>query len=376
MNIDIDSGVIPSPQQAKDLGFVRWVFRWRRYAGEVFDDAINRHKAAIAYYRVTGVKIILVLTQEMGLDGQGYDYRNLDHNRYDPEYTALARSIAERLQPDIVQIHNEQDSEDPEGRASIVMQPVAYGRLFNMAYPEIKAVAPNTKVFTGGYVSGGSRAVQQFRAAGITRCDGIAIHLYGVSANGTYGVNGALASHLNAVKALRLPILISEFGTLGIPNEPVNKIAAFAAAFMTYVKAAGVVFASWFDWRGGDAGAFQGYAVVNPDGSVRQPLYDALKWAGSSTTPTPTPEPSETRRIQGIPTLNLRASASINSAVIGRVNPGDAVAVLSSAWIEDRYKWVNVWSNGKTGWIAARYVDANGNIAWDAYFEDCTKEYL
>lgn len=365
MNIDIDSGVVPTPQQAKELGAVRWVFRWRRYAGEAFESAIDRHKAAIAYYRVAGVKIILVLTQEMGLDGRGYDYRNLDHARYDPEYTELAKAVVQALRPDYVQIHNEQDSEDPEGRASIVMEPAAYGRLFNMAYAAVKSIAPEVKIFTGGYVSGGSRAVQQFRAAGITRCDGIAIHLYGVSANGTYGVNGTLSGHLNAVKVLGLPILISEYGTLGIPNEPVNKIAAFAAAFMTYCKAAGVVFASWFDWRGGDVGAFQGYAVINADGSVRQPLYNALRWTGS-TTPPPIVEPPNKTVIQGIPALNFRDTPTIGNNIVATVRSGDVIALTEDSPVTDaQYRWRRMWhqASGQTAWLAVKSATWHGYVA-------------
>lgn len=374
MNINPLSGRVPTPQQAQQFGVVRLVPLWRRYPphNESWQAAVDRYRPLVEAYSQAGVRVLLCMTQEIGLEGQGHDFANLDPNKYDPEYIAAVRDWIITLRPWGIQFMNEMD--DATGRASIRFTPQRYGQLFNRAYAEIKAAFPSVQVWTGGFNSGAGNAVPYFKASGIAKTDGIAFHPYGVTVNGDFGQHGRLEAEIKAYKTLGYPLGISEFGVLGQPTALVARVAAYARAFVQYAASQGLSFVSWYDWTGGDSGDHQGYAVINPDGSMRQQLYDALRWPGTVTPPTPEPEPLNQVVINGLPSggLNFRAAHTITNNVIGTVRNGDVIAPTEDVAVEDSYRWRRMWHkpSGKTGWLAVR------GSTWQAYTEVCQKTML
>jgi hypothetical protein len=339
VNIEPRGFASPAPDTLRGFGYVRFPIIIQEYAGETIDQAMSLYAPLIQAYQAAGIQTMLPLTHQIGLEGKNFNFENMsaaDWQRFTEMYLDRVKAIATRLKGLVVtfQILNEQDSQD--SRASIIVPPVHYGTIFNAVYTAIKAIDPSAKVITGGYNSGADRGKQQFVAANIIKTDGVAFHPYGASANGMYQGNGiaTLQTQISKWQTLNLPLYISEWGALGFASEPVEKMAQFVSAFTTYCN--GRVKATiYFSWFPQDVHPWNSYPVINPDGSVHQPVFDAL--TGAVATP---PDPAGLQvYITGEPAIRARSAPSTDSAIVGLVTNGVAINRI----LELRYNGGHPW---------------------------------
>lgn len=80
---------------------------------------------------------------------------------------------------------------------------------------------------------------------------------------------------------------------------------------------------------------------------------ETLPGSEVSPTPTPTPVQKDTVTILSTPTgfLRVRADSNVNSAEVGRVNPGDILPLLSQ-----KPGWYKIQLSDKMGWISSDFA--------------------
>lgn len=344
----------PAPARLTGLVYVRFPILIREYEGETAAQILNFYAPTVQMYAEAGIQSVLPLTHEIGLEGKGFNFSAMsaaDWQRFNQLYLERVRVIVERFRGlrCVFQVMNEQDSVD--GRASVIVPPVYYGALFNAAYALIKSIDVTATVITGGYNSGADRGVQQFRDAKITKTDGVAFHPYGASANGMYQGNdiATLQTQVQKWQALNVPLYISEWGALGLANEPVEKMTQYIRAFVDYCRGR-IAAAVYFAWFAQDEHPYNSYPVVNADGTTRELIFDALTGDVPGT-----PPDYKYLVLTGTKSLNFRAAP--NGMVIGALYHRTPIRTLSDEAQAGKYRWRKAQAliggaTWLTGWFA------------------------
>jgi hypothetical protein len=358
INLDYRNPV-GSPAAAKLKGFryARFPYNVSNGTGsQDLNEAASVYGPRIDELRAAGIASIIVLNHQTWGEEQGFNWKQMsdaDWDRFIDGFVYVVGRIAQRhADKGIVwQIGNENDNDDVSNVASVYIPPDIYGKMFSEAYNVIKSVDPTSRVIVGGLVTGPGKGKAYFNAAKIAIHDGIGIHLYGVGAGGLYNQFGAVESQLAEWRTLNQPLWVTEFGVLEKPNEPVERVAAYASAFMK-ACAGKVQAACWYGWG---EGMHNGYGVENA-GVIRQPLFNALT-ASQSTPPT---QPSTKARpylmVAGLKPgwiLNVRTRPTTSAPAIAQLKNGSLIKPLD----ETLNDGVNVWAeielpDGKTGWAS------------------------
>lgn len=361
----------PAASRLAGLEYVRFAYLVTE-AG--FDEAFRFYAKYIDEYRAAGLKVIVVVGHQFvgeRIAGINWDEMNT-RGASDPRWKELEDKFIDALHTLVGyfagdgvywQIWNEQDTPfDPAKppKSAVPMPAGVWGRLMKRAHEVISTIDPSGAVVTGGFCSGEHGAVQYYNAAGKPPCDFFGFHAYGEGAGGHYAIYGTLTGALAVLKPLGKRVLLTEVGVLNFHQDPASKVGAYASALIDDAAKSGVADGVvWFAWAYRQTD--DSYGVLDGSGNVIQPIWSALTKpvdAGASA-PTRTALAAGTYKLEYTTWLNLRASASTTSAIVGRVNPGDVVEVTSVSGEDDG---TYLWQSVKFGALSGKLATVGG--AW------------
>jgi hypothetical protein len=345
----------PAASRLAGFTYARFPYNVSNGTGSLdFEAAHQFYARRIDAYRAAGVTPLIIFTHQTWGEGQGegrdFIWRQMsagDWDRYIAGLVNVIRRIAARFvgKGIVWQIGNENDNDDKDNVASVYMPPKYYGALFRLAYDAIKTADPSARVIIGGLVTGPGKGILYYNATGITQHDGIGIHTYGAGAGGLYGQHGTIEYQLGEWRKLGRPLWVTEFGVLNAPNEPAERVAAYAAAFMK-ACAGKAVAACWYGWG---EGMHNGYGIENR-GVVRQSLFEALMKPPAPTVYTGL-KPGKYMLING--SVNIRESSDADSRPVITVPLGAVIEVTGA----------EVTNEDDYGWQAVKYGDHAGQMA-------------
>lgn len=371
MNIDpLHPHGRPGGAQLGNAPYVRFAFQWKAYAGQSFDDTARFYEGVINQYLAAGKQIILVLTHQLGLEGIGFDWTQMD-GRWPSlitRYSDHARMVAQRFAGRrlLYQIWNEQDTPPQHARAAVPVPAIEYGRMFRATAAVIKNADASATVITGGHVTGPGIAPLYFRTASI-QPDVVCIHEYGRGArsNPDFRHFGAIEDTIATWRPmLRSPLMVTEFGVLDQPNADENRVAKYAADFQRAALAAGSVPSLWYAWHSGD----NGYGVIAPDGRVRVLLHTVLT---GGTAPKPDdPKPDLPNPVQALITLppgqslNFRSAPTVKAGRVGILYHATALEVADVKDDERPFADDYWWEHGRLGGKQGYFAQIPGLVLW------------
>lgn len=297
MNLDIDHPLgRPDPARLKGMGWVRFLYNVsfnpdkRTYGNQDIDYTYNRYKPVLERYAKTGLKVLLVFTHQTYGEGAGYNWGQMDSNRWKDltaKFADMLRRIAQQYKDQNIvhafQIWNEQDAH-AGAEASVTLPPADYGHMLAETIKAVRAVDPNIKIITGGHTGGPQKGSKYARdtiaamPAGI-RPDGIAIHPYGRGPEGApkkYMHFGKIDEEIEFYGPILpdKPLWFTEWGVLNASGEPAAEISKYATAFVNHLKTqypGKVTAAMWYAWA---MGMHNGYGLVAENDQPKQPLLD------------------------------------------------------------------------------------------------------
>lgn len=305
-----------------------------------------------------GIKVVLVLTHRTYGEGQGYDWTQMMFNAVDTRWEVLIDHLAHYAQQ-IAQLYrgkiwrwsvwNEQDTPIDKARAAVPVPAPVYGQMYTRVRQAIRSVDPAAVVGTGGLMSGPGAATKYLKAAQIDP-DVVMLHEYGRGSqlNPNYRPFGTIEESLTIWRQYtQRPILISEFGVLDQPHEPVEKVAAYARDFLIVVRGK-VEAALWYSWSDH---MDNGYGVTDKNGTIKLPLVTAL--GGTMTTVS---HFAPGRYMVELPTgvvLNFRSKAGTSQPVVAKLLNGMGITINgdSPVWI-DNFWWYPATTGAFTGYFA------------------------
>lgn len=347
----------PTLDQLKGYGSVRLPYSIRRVNNVPdIEEAERTYRNYLLDISRTGADIVLVLTHQVGLEGAGFNYEAMSGTewlRFRTDYINIIREIARRYagRGFIYQIMNEQDSED--NRASVVVPPLEYGKIYNDAYDALHAIDPTCLVLAGSYNSGAQRGWQQFSSAAIRNCDGIGIHMYGASAGGLYAqppipsVNEQLAYWR---RMTTLPLWPTEFGFRRVGEQPQEKMAQFASAFIDACEAVPDVEAPM--WYAFSSHMDESYGVLDTNGTERSKLREALTQPYNSANAPQGYSVGRYRVETGLTYVNGRTEPRTTASATAQIKNGDTLTVesvevsaFSTGYYWQKFRWheESVW---------------------------------
>lgn len=291
MNLDIQHHLgRPSAERVKGLGWTRFAYNVSQGRGSTdFNLADRTYRPYIERYAAADAKPIVVLGHQTYGEGAGYHWLQMDDvkwDRYIRDFANACQEVARRYAGSNLigayQIWNEQDTPPHLAHAAVPLSPKVYGKLLTEAIRAIRSVDRSVKIITGGHITGASagpayaRATLSYLPSGV-RPDGIAFHAYGLGAPGgvdSYSQFGSIGPVVRVYsQIIDAPVWITEWGVLDVPNEPPDRMAKYATAFLrelkTYFtdKVAAAVWYAWADTM------HNGYGLVDKNDKVKQPLY-------------------------------------------------------------------------------------------------------
>lgn len=334
---------MPAPALLRGYAYARFVYAIRRTDGVVqFNEAERLYADYIAGLLSQGVRPMLILTHQTGFENAGYDFENMTPAAWQTfrnQMAVIATALAAQYPQAIIQVMNEQDTLD--SRASVVVPPVEYGKLFTAVYDAVKSVNHGTPVITGGYNSGAERGWAQFAAAGITRCDGIAFHPYGASAGGLYPHDNiwSMERQLEYWRSkTALPLWITEFGLQFRDTEPPSQVARYIENTIAACSRTPNTFAPvWYAYSSYMDNA---YGTRRMDGQERPEVIAALKKDYVMSNPvTPVPVGTHTLTIT-TQYVNARERAGLLAPVTTTLMSGQRLTVSEVQTIQtDGLTW-------------------------------------
>lgn len=359
VNIPGRDTIFPTPEQLGALKLIRFPVIVREYEPfrETTEQIIEFYRPIVKTYSDAGITVLLVCTHQIGLEGKfAWDEApgetRVNWENVKNEYVPRVRKFAAAFKDFKVafQLWNEQD--DVSYRASVVIPPVHYGNIFRATMAAIREVS-SAKVATGGYNSGADRGVQQLRDAKIFP-DWVAFHPYGASANGQYQGQdiATLQQQVTKWRSLGIPLIISEWGALGLTNESEVDMARFIDAFRNYATGK-VLHLLYFAWYAQDVHPWNSYPVYLT--ARREKIYSALVGGAVAPPPPPPPPPPggwDIFMLIGTNTINIRADPG--GTDIGDIKTGALFKDLGGRHTEpDTGRvWYNVQTPSVTGWVA------------------------
>jgi hypothetical protein len=306
MNLDMDHPQgRPDPAALRGLGWVRMLYNVslnpnfpqgdpRRHGNTDLDFTYNRYRPLLDRYIGAGLKVILVLTHQTYGEGQGFVWHQMNADRWrelTTRYADFARRIAAQYAGRgliyAYQIWNEQDTAPEHARAAVPMPAAEYAKLLTATIRAIRSVDTNSKIITGGHVSGGENGSAYARATlgampGDVRPDGIAFHPYGNGPAGSpFTIHGPLDGVIRRFADVMpgRPVWITEWGVLDRQGDDsiAGQVSQYASGFMNIIRTqfpGKVAAACWYAWADG---MDNGYGLVKSNGTPRQPLYDSYR---------------------------------------------------------------------------------------------------
>jgi hypothetical protein len=292
VNIDRDHPLgRPKPDRLGGMGWVRFVYnvsynpQTKTYGNTDLALTQARYKAFIEQYAHAGYKVMMVFTHQTYGEGAGFNWNQMDDHQWlalTVRFAEMVREIAGQYGDliDAYQIWNEQDA-PPGANSSVPMLPGDYAFLLGESIRAIRSADRETKIITGGHVSGPGAGVEYARSVlralppGIVP-DGIAFHPYGrgVSAS-PYAPFGHIDETIERFGKL-LPdkrLWITEWGVLDHPTDAPKAVAQYAGEVVRRVRIrypGRVAALLWYAWA---QGMHNGYGLVGGDDQPRQPLY-------------------------------------------------------------------------------------------------------
>ncbi len=291
MNLDVQHHLgRPAGDRVNGLGWTRFAYNVSQGRGSTdFNMADRTYRPYIERYAESDAKPIVVLGHQTYGEGAGYNWTQMDDakwERFTRDFANACLEVAKRYAGSNLigayQIWNEQDTPPHLAQAAVPLSPKVYGKILSDAIRAIRSVDATTKIITGGHITGASagpayaRATLSHMTSGV-RPDGIAFHAYGLGAPGgvdAYSQFGSIGPVVRVYsQIIDAPVWITEWGVLDIPNEPADRVAKYATAFLRELKtyfSDKVAAAVWYAWA--DT-MHNGYGLVDKDDKPKQPLY-------------------------------------------------------------------------------------------------------
>lgn len=343
----------PAASKLKGFDYARFLYNVSNGTGsQDLNEAASVYGPRIDELHAAGITPIIVLNHQTYGEGQGFNWNQMsggDWARFIDNFVYVVGRIAQRhADKGIVwQVGNEHDQ---SSEASVFIPPDVYGRLFRESYAVIKSVDPTGLVIVGGLVTGPGKGKAYFNAAKIVLHDGIGVHLYGVGAGGLYNQFGSVESQLAEWRTLNKPLWVTEWGVLDRYDEPVERVAQYASAFLK-ACAGKVEVASYFAW-----GRMHNGYPVEVDGVIRQSLFNALTAAQSAPPTQPGTKVRQYLPVVGLKPgwiLNVRAQPTTSAPAIAQLKNGSLIKPLDETLNDGTNIWAEIeLPDGRVGWTS------------------------
>ena len=305
MNLDLDHSLgTPEATPLKNLGWVRLLFNVslnpnypagdsRRYGNTDVNFTYNRYLPIIQRYANAGIKVILIFTHQTFGEGQGYVWPTMDSGKWRDltgKFVNTVRQVVTKFAGKNLifayQIWNEQDTPLAQAQAAVPIPPTDYAYLLSETIKTIRSVDTQTKIITGGHMSGPGPGTDYARATlaampGEIRPDGIAFHPYGCGPVGNrFSIFGSISNAVLQFSRIMpgKPVWITEWGVLDRQGDDslAGQITQYATGFLSVIKTefpGQVACACWYAWADS---MHNGYGLVTAANQPRQPLYDTF----------------------------------------------------------------------------------------------------
>lgn len=304
MNLDIDHGNgRPNANELGKIGWVRLLYHVsfnpnnNTHGNTDIHATFNRYRPYLEHYTSAGYKVVLVFTHQTYGEGQNFVWHQMTTDKWRQltrEYSDICRRIAAQfVGTNLVyayQIWNEQDTPLEHIRAAVGMSPSDYAHLLTETTRAIRTVDRQTKIITGGHVTGpeagGNYARQTLNAVPAdARPDGIAFHPYGRGPSGSpFTIYGNIGDSIRKWGAIMpdKPVWITEWGILDRQgdNSIVGQAVQYSSGFLNIIRddhPGKVACAIWYAWADG---MDNGYGMVKQNGQPKEPLYSTFLGRG------------------------------------------------------------------------------------------------